>query len=165
MAIYPWNFTTCLSSLGGKTVQKALCTGAEEEGFAADAVAIVDVTGGEEEMEVAAACWATWWAAAGCLLRSLSARPRWHWMGEAGAGGGVGRRRAPQWPKWAVKETVHPPSLVSRWREALPPQVQVWRNSDTAAWTFNRLDILALEARHSERKQNLALRTWGQKAL
>ena len=65
------------------------------------------------------------------------------------AGGGVGRRRAPGWPRWAVKETVHPPSLVSRWREALPPQVQAWRNSETAAWTLSRFDILA-EAHHSE---------------
>lgn len=44
---------------------------------------------------------------------------------------------------------VHPPSLVSRWREAFPPQVQAWRNSETAASTLSRLDILA-EARHSE---------------
>ena len=42
-----------------------------------------------------------------------------------------------------------PPSLVSRWRSALPPQVQAWRNSETAASTLSRFDILA-EARHSE---------------
>ena len=85
-----------------------------------------------------------------CLLLSLSALPWWRRIGAVG--GGVGRRTAPGWPRWAVKETVHTPSLVSRWREAMHPQAQAWRNSITAAWTLSRLDILASdsEACHSE---------------
>ena len=45
-----------------------------------------------------------------CLLLSLSALPWWRRIGAVG--GGVGRRTAPGLPRWAVKETVHPPSLV-----------------------------------------------------
>ena len=40
--------------------------------------------------------------------------------GMGAVGGGVGRRTAPGLPRWAVKEMVHPPSLVSRWRSEVP---------------------------------------------
>ena len=53
----------------------------------------------EEEVVVATA-WAARWAAARCLLRSFSARPRKRWKGTVG--GGVGRRGAPGWPRFAL---------------------------------------------------------------
>ena len=62
---------------------------------------------------------------------------------EGASDGGAGWRRAPGWPRCAVKLTVHPPLLVSSFKEALPPHPQMFKNSVTAAVTRAMLvDIL-----------------------
>ena len=67
--------------------------------------------------------------------------------GEGAADGEAGWRRAPGWPRCAVKLTVHPPLLVSSFKEALPPHPQMLRNSVTAAVT--RAMLVVILAGHS----------------
>ena len=132
-----------------EAVAEADVTGAMTEGGLGELTTPASVTESvaevqEESVEAggagAAAALAAWWRAARCLLRSLSACPRWR--GRRGGGGGKEGAEdggegsewgAPGCPMVQLNPMVVKPPLVVRLREASPPTAQTDINSVTEA--------------------------------